>query len=351
MSEHKKIKELKRQITNLNQAIVNYKKVIKKLKPKPIETVIYDGSNKFNFNLYINPDYTTDEIPEDNNIKKLVLCDYPKFTLPNLINLTELTIKNTFNADIPETLINLRKLEIIECRKNINIPNTLINLREIRFRGYWNKAYWANIPNTLINLEKLVYSYSSRLIIPDTLINLNLLDIRDVTSNIIIPNTLTNLLVLNYLNMFMPEELIIPDTLNNLFHIMWRAPGFTIPETLINLQTIEAFSDTITLHKTFTNLKKIDLYGKTKLSYIPEEYTKLRKVRTRLLFHKPDRKIKYRKNKKYSYEAFERLYNTLIRMQRTTRLKIFKRTHKTLYNPLYIGGYLGKKRLEKVFMS
>jgi hypothetical protein len=66
------------------------------------------------------------------------------------------------------------------------------------------------------------------------------------------------------------------------------------------------------------------------------------------LFHKVNDNIIYENNNK---EELKKIYNTLIRMQRTTRLKIAKSKMRLLYNPLYIGGYLGKKRLEKVFMG
>jgi hypothetical protein len=116
-----------------------------------------------------------------------------------------------------------------------------------------------------------------------------------------------------------------------------------VPDILTNLKVLSINSISHELSAKFTKLKVLRVYRKS-IMCIPEEYINLKKVYCGKLFHKVNDNILYENDNK---EILKKLYNTLIRMQRKYKLKKFIKTHKTLYNPLYIGGYLGKKRLEK----
>jgi hypothetical protein len=120
-----------------------------------------------------------------------------------------------------------------------------------------------------------------------------------------------------------------------------------IPDTFTNLKILSINSISHNLPAKFTKLKVLRVFS-SNLLYIPEEYINLKKVWCYKLFHKVNDNIIYENDNK---EELKKLYNILIKMQKMTRLKIAKSKMRLLYNPLYIGGYLGKKRLEKVFMG
>jgi hypothetical protein len=165
-------------------------------------------------------------------------------------------------------------------------------------------------------------------------------------------------------------EFDVPNTLSKLKKLSITRYEYLyveIPDTLTNLEYLYININTNKLSPKFTKLKKLRIvkdefqllldsskklthskYCVYNISCIPEEYINLKKVWCRNLFHKVNENIIYENDNK---EELKKLYNTLIKMQRTTRLKIAKAKMRLLYNPLYIGGYLGKKRLEKVFIS
>jgi hypothetical protein len=104
------------------------------------------------------------------------------------------------------------------------------------------------------------------------------------------------------------------------------------------------------LPNTYVSLEVLHITN-TKIIYIPEELINLKFVNCAV-----DKEIlinlNYLKNICIT-NAYKKRKNfkTFSKMQRKYKLKIAKSKMRLLYNPLYIGGYLGKKRLEKVFMS
>ena len=285
------------------------------------------------------------------------------------INLTYLNAYSVDIYDLPDTLINLTELLISENHVEY-IPKSLDKLKYLVCNGTliskisskftelitlecWNNNYLNKIPNTLINLKKLECHYNPCL---------NK-----------IPNTLINLI---YLNCSGTEILEIPDTLINLKLLCMSGTKIKyLPHTLINLYAIDC--------------------ERSKLLYIPNTYKKLRKLHCENLFFKEQKKPEdvcisniiyysemqlkgfisdeYYKNEidfnnpdiiarlyhydlnDYYYENdnytdLKELYKTFIKWQRKLKKKcIYRKCLKMLYNPKYIGGYLAKTRINKLF--
>ncbi len=364
-----------------------------------IRQVIYDGGDDDIPNVTINPNFDIFDVPNDPDITTLTLINYPNENMPNLVNLVKLTIKGWSKFIIPDNLVNLEILEINDYdRHPAQIPNTLIKLKELKYEGYSDQSI--SIPDTLINLEKITYDAYEELVLPNTLINLkeinyinsyidlviphtlvNLKTIKYYSKYLVIPNTLINLETINYICYeLMQNNFILPNTLINLKHLIYKCDSLlVIPDTLTKLVDIDVFNCTdielsrkaypevdliipntlvsleslsiknyinFRLPNTLINLKKLCLEH-TEISYIPEEYKNLTSLTCGKLFHKVLPKCEYTNNQ-YPKSVFDKLYNTLIKIQRFVRLLQFQNKKSLLYSPMYVGGYYGKKRLSKL---
>jgi len=168
------------------------------------------------------------------NLKELYL-EACRIDIPyHLVNIVELTLFDEYLKEIPDTLINLKKLSLDRCCNLKSIPNTLINLETLILEvksdyeipnnlkiktlelKYINQTKFINC--NMEELKTLIINSCNFDTIPSNLINLEILNIRDCNNIKYIPNTLINL-----------QSLII----YSCSYIQ------TIPETLINLREID----------------------------------------------------------------------------------------------------------------
>ncbi len=174
------------------------------------------------------------------------------------------------------------------------------------------KDYNGNLPTNLPQLEELI--------------------IED--SNVIIPDKYTTLkkLIINYEDQYFD----IPDTLVNLNYLSLNC--FTLlPKKLPKLEIIS-------IKRQKYPTAKYDIGLCYNVTCIPEEYDNLNVIEVNYnLFHKASYDIYYVHNNR---DVFMRLYNTLRKMQKNVRFKLFKFRLKQLYNPRYLGGHLAKLRIK-----
>ena len=127
------------------------------------------------------------------NLKKLTLidCNNIKELPDNLLNIKSLYLYNCNNINsIPYTYIKLKELEINECNNLKNISN-IFNLKKIKINNCNNII---NIPNTLINLKDLNINQCDKInSLPNTIINLKYLNINQCDKINSLPNTLIKL--------------------------------------------------------------------------------------------------------------------------------------------------------------
>ena len=327
-------------------------------------------------------------------------------TLDNLEVLNLDGLKDNF--EISDTFINLKKLYISESHVD-EIPETLINL--IHIDGYLCNLVL--IPNTLINLRILCCSCNKEIEgIPDTLINLVKLDCSGCDIDYISPN-FTKLKVLlcseNYISEI-PDTLInlvkldcgnnpiseLSENFTKLISLDCESTSISkIPETFINLKILKVSNTQI--KNISQNLNKIYYLRAiiTNILYIPSNFKNLRKIDCGNLFINTNRKNKkvnlinavlyietndhnvcyddiddyyiydediskyineeiilnlpkheyYNRSKK----KLTQLYKTLINWQKLIKFKFMIKKLSLLYNPKYIGGYLAKTRINKLF--
>jgi hypothetical protein len=227
--------------------------------------------------------------------------------------------------------INKLKKEIRKLKRNneIYIEELCDGMTTLTLGENYQSEYINDLPfmNEFTKVKKLTIDSENEYTNLDRFVNLKTLNIYgDCNYKIVIPNNLTKLKKLS----------IFPNYHNT---------PINIPDTLINLKILEVNLLSHELSPKFTKLKILNIIFLHTISYIPEEYINLKKVKCWKLFHKVNENIIYENNNK---KELKKLYNTLIKMQRITRLKIAKSKMRLLYNPLYIGGYLGKKRLKKI---
>lgn len=173
------------------------------------------------------------------------------------INVEEIKFENVGLKYIPDHLINLKRIELINCPNIKEIPNTLINLRSL-YLTHCNNIIKIpeTLKETLINLQ---LNYCDKIKKVDKLNNLQTLqifncNIKEISKSCInlkslyldhcenikeIPNTLINL---KFIDLYYCKSIRkIPNTLINLEKIYLNAPKFNIPNNIKNLPNIKIY--------------------------------------------------------------------------------------------------------------
>ena len=166
---------------------------------------VFTNSKFINCNinyLYINKDV---EIEGNfDNVKKLRIYNQNIKEIPyHFINLKELYLFDCINLNyLSDNLTNLEKLHIYNCTNLKDIPSNLTNLKYL----YIKNSDINSIPNSLINLTHLNLLNCGKIIsIPKSLINLNILYIYKCNKLVSLPNNFIHLKELNAKNIEVPK--------------------------------------------------------------------------------------------------------------------------------------------------
>ena len=184
---------------------------------------------------------------------------------------------------IPDNLMNLEILEIVECPNIKEIPKNLPKLRCLKiFFGIVEfmdekENLIKEIPKSLNNLKVLDLHFTlNKIEIPETVEQLTLMNCPNIEIN--------NLPNLKRLHITNPELKEIPKSLTNLtyLYVDMCKNLKEIPETLTNLEElhIRGYNNIKEIPETLTNLKELHIIGYNNIKEIPETLINLRVIDT-----------------------------------------------------------------------
>ncbi len=322
IDDKKKLKEYKKKLKASLQKTKDAKKAKDAKKEQNTTFVYFRQTESENETVGIlNPrfcDYK--DIPDNPNLKKLILYNYWKPIPQSLINLEHLKMSNSFHNF---GLSNFTKLRVLQLNE-MHVPNF--------------------IAPELVNLEILTLTNLCKIEIPCTLVNLK--ELRLINTQAELKNTWINLelLIVEQYNCYVN----IPNSYLKLKILIVNAKCYiTIPDTLIELKCVSIVGKIRILPDTLCNIRRLILTSRP-ITYIPETYVNLDMVKCERLFHKTQDNIQYHG---VSRENLDKYYNILLNLQRKIKQKTFYHKEHLLYNPLYIGGYNFKLTLKKILIN
>jgi len=157
---------------------------------------IYDENGEEK-DIDLNLKHYTDEI-DDFDYSKIKTIQIKYITndtfniISRCINAEEMIFENVGLKYIPDNLINLKRISLINCPNIKEIPDNYINLKQLYIE---NCRFIKNLPETLINLRGLYLRWCcfDNIIIPDTYENLRSLQLYRCDKNDKIPLNLINI--------------------------------------------------------------------------------------------------------------------------------------------------------------